>query len=160
VNQKGFTLIELVMILVLIGILAVFVAPRLPNITASHAISFSDKLRADIRYAQNLAMTRNARYRIYFNSAPSPNPGYAVTDSTAAIVQDPAGGGNLSVTLNAGDYTGITGIAMAPLYTFIEFDSLGRPYDNAGSLLAAAVILTISPGAVTISITPQTGAVN
>jgi hypothetical protein len=83
-----------------------------------------------------------------------------VTDSTATIVQDPAGGGNLSVTLNAGDYTGITGIAMAPLYTFIEFDSLGRPYDNAGSLLAAAVILTISPGAVTISITPQTGAVN
>jgi MSHA pilin protein MshC len=160
VNQKGFTLIELVMILVLVGILAVFIAPRLPNITASNAISFSDKLRADIRYAQNLSMTRNARYRVYFNSGPAPNPGYAVTDSTPAIVQDPAGGGNLSVTLNIGNYAGITGIAVVPLYTFIEFDSLGRPYDNAGNPLVAGVNLTISPGAAIVSISPQTGAVN
>jgi len=156
-NRKGFTLIELVMVIVLIAIIAVVVAPRLGNITSTKTAVFGDKLRADIRYAQSLAMTQNQRFRVYFNSAPAPNPGYAVTNNAAALVADPAGGGSLSVTLNAGDYAGIT---LASPYTFIEFDSLGRPYDNVGTLLAAAVTLTISPGAVILSISSQTGAVN
>lgn len=156
-KNRGFTLIELVMIIALLGIMAVFAAPRLGNITATNAAAFSDKLRADIRYAQNLAMTRNARFRVHFNAAPAPNPGYAVTDSANASVQDPAGSGNLSVVLNAGNYAGIT---VASPFPFIEFDSLGRPYDNAGVLLAAAATLTVSPGAITVIISPQTGAVN
>ncbi|OGW42423.1 MAG: hypothetical protein A2010_14080 [Nitrospirae bacterium GWD2_57_9] len=156
-SRKGFTLIELVMVLVLIGIIAAFAAPRMGDVTGTKAGAFADKLRADIRYAQNLAMTRHLRHRVYFNSAPATNPGYAVTDNTGAIVPDPAGGGVLSIALGVGDYAGIT--AASP-YPFIEFDSLGRPYDDAGSLLAAAVNVTISPGPVTVNVTPQTGAVN
>jgi MSHA pilin protein MshC len=156
-GRKGFTLIELVMVLALIGIIAAFAAPRMGDVTGTKAGAFADKLRADVRYAQNLAMTRNQRHRVYFNNAPAPNPGYAVTDSAAAIVPDPAGGGNLSIALDSGDYTGIT--AASP-YLFIEFDSLGRPYDDAGNPLAAAVNLTISPGPATVSVTPRTGAVN
>jgi Tfp pilus assembly protein FimT len=144
------------MVLVLIAIVAAFVAPKLGDVTTTKAGAFHDKLLADIRYAQNLAMSRNQRHRVYFNAAPAPAIGYAVTDNVPAIVADPAGGGNLSVTLNAGDYTGIT---VAAPYTFIEFDSLGRPYDNAGNPTAAATTITISPsGSVTIA--PQTGAVN
>jgi MSHA pilin protein MshC len=159
-NRKGFTLIELVMVLVLIGIVAMFVAPKLGDVTGTKTGAFRDKLKADIRYAQNLAMTRNARYRVFFNTAPAPAPnGYAVTDSAGTVVQDPAGGGSLSVVLNAGNYVNIT-FAVAPLYPFIEFDSLGRPYDNAGSLLAVAVTLTLSSGGGTVTISPQTGAVN
>jgi len=156
-NRKGFTLIELVMVIVLIAIIAVVAAPKLGNITSIKTQAFADKLRADIRYAQSLAMTQNQRFRVYFNSAPALNPGYAVTNNAAAIVTDPAGGGNLSVTLNAGDYAGIT---LASPYPFIEFDSLGRPYDNSGVLLGAVVSLTISPGGVVLSISSQTGAVN
>jgi len=156
-HKAGFTLIELIMILVLIGIIATAIVPKFTAVRETKAATFTMKLRADIRYAQNLAMTRNARYRVYFNSAPAPNPGYAVTDNGGAIVTDPAGGGNLSVTLNAGDYAGIT---VAAPYIFIQFDSLGRPYNNAGTLLAAAADLTVSPGPVTVSISPQTGAVN
>ncbi len=156
-KNRGFTLIELVMIIVLLGILAVVAAPRLGNIASTNAGAFTDKLRADIRYAQNLAMTRNARFRVHFNSAPAPNPGYAVTDGANTPVLDPAGGGNLSVVLNAGNYNGIT---VASPFPFIEFDSLGRPYNNAGVLLAAAATLTVSPGAIPVVVSPQTGAVN
>ena len=160
-NYKGFTLIELVMVIVLVAIIAAFVAPRLPNVTTTNAGAFADKLRADIRYAQNLAMTRNQRYRVYFNTAPAPTPdGYAaVNDSNAdgwgatganEFAQDPAGGGNLSIILNAGNYAGIT--VSTPAGGFIEFNSLGVP--------TAAATITITPGGQQVTITTQTGAVN
>jgi Tfp pilus assembly protein FimT len=149
------------MVLVLIGIVAAVVAPRMGNVTSTKAGAFHDKLRADIRYAQNLAMTQNQRYRVYINTAPSPMPnGYAVVNDVNddgwgatggnEYASDPAGGVNLSVTLNAGNYAGIT--VSTPAGGFIEFNSLGVP--------TAAAILTITPGGQTVTITAQTGAVN
>lgn len=159
-DNKGFTLIELVMILVLIGIIAAVAVPRLGDVTGMKSSSFADKLRADIRYAQNLAMTENQRYRVYVNIAPAPAPaGYAVANDTdgdgtwgeaGEFAADPAGSGNLSITLNAGEYAGIT---VAP-NTFVEFDALGRPTVGGGT------VLTLSPGGATITITAQTGALN
>lgn len=158
-DHKGFTLMELVMVLVLLGILAVVVGPRLVNVSTTKAEAFAGKLRADIRYAQNLAMTENQRYRVYVNTAPSPAAGYAVVNDTdgdgtwgeaGEFAADPAGVGDLSITLNAGEYAGIT---VAP-GTFIEFDALGRPTVGGGT------VLTLSPGGMTITITAQTGALN
>lgn len=168
-DQKGFTLIELVMVIVLIGILAVFVAPRLPSVTTTNAGAFVDKLRADIRYAQNLAMTRNQRYRVYFSTAPSPVPnGYAVVNDANAngtwgeageVALDPAGSGNLSITLNVGQYAGITFSAVGFAGNYVEFNSLGVPYDGGGAL-AANKSVTVSPVGMTVTVAAQTGAVN
>jgi len=159
-NRAGFTLIELVMVIVLLGILAVYAAPKLGSISTVKASAFADKLRADIRYAQTLAMSSGMRYRIYVNTAPSPASGYAVVNDSNAdgwgttgageYAKDPSGSGNLSVTLNTGDYTGIT---ISPAAT-IEFDSLGKP------TLGGGTVLTVSPGGATVTITAQTGAVN
>jgi prepilin-type N-terminal cleavage/methylation domain-containing protein len=158
-DRKGFTLIELIIIIVLISIVAALAASRLGSISGSKAPTFGDKLLSDIRYAQNLAMTQNRRYRIYFNTAPSPLPdGYAVTTAAGLVVMDPAGSGPLSVTLNTGDYAGIS--VSTPAGGFIEFDSLGRPYDSSGSLIAGVITLVISPGGSTVTIAPRTGAVN
>jgi len=161
-NHKGFTLTELVMVIILVSIIAVFAAPRLSNVSITESGVFKDKLRADIRYAQNLAMTQNQRYRVYINTAPGPTPnGYAVMNDANGngiwgeaneIAQDPAGGGNLVVVLNSGTYAGIT--VSTPAGGYIEFDSLGQPTAGAGA------VLTISPGGSTITITSQTGAVN
>jgi len=157
-NQKGFTLIELVMVIVLIAIIAVVAAPRLGNVSSVKAAAFRDKLKTDIRYAQNLAMTQNRRYRVYFNGNPAPAAGYAVVYDTSGgtwasygYAQDPAISGNLSVTLNSGDYAGITAAATA---NPVEFNSLGR------LMSAATVTVTVSPGGSTITIQTETGAVN
>ena len=147
-NDKGFTLVELVMVLVLIGIIAVVVTPKLGSVSSTKAPALADKLRADIRYAQNLAMTTSQRHRVYINTAPGPTPdGYAVVNvATGLVVQDPAGG-NLSVVLNAGDYAGIT---VSP-NAVIEFNSLGSPTTGGTNLTA---------GGTTITVTAETGAVN
>ena len=164
-ENRGFTLAELVIIILLIGILAVFVAPRMLDVTSTKAAAFADKLRADIRYTQNAAMTANRRYRVYVNTAPAPVPnGYIVVNDLDAdgnwgagageVALDPAGGGNLVLTLNTGDYAGIT--VSTPPGGFVEFNALGTPTGGAvtitilGNLVAAA----------TVTIAAQTGAVN
>jgi MSHA pilin protein MshC len=173
-GRNGFTLIELVIILVLIGIIALFVAPRMLDVTSTKASVFADKLRADIRTARNLAMTENRRYRVFFNGAGlAPAAGYAVArDSSAlgncgsfAAAPDPALTGNLIVTLNAGDYAGIT---VAPAVNCLEYDALGRPYDCSASpatcsTTSAGMIISVNANGnpvETVTVTPQTGAVN
>jgi len=155
---SGFTLIELVMVIVLIGIIAIAAAPKLGNVTSTNAAALRDKLRADLRYAQDLAMTRNQRYRLYINSAPAPTPnGYAVVYdasggawSSFGIVQNPDSSGSLSVPLNSGQFSGIT---VASTVNPIEFNSLGKPSGGAATI-------TVSPGSYTISVTAETGLVN
>ena len=89
-ENRGFTLAELVIIILLIGILAVFVAPRMLDVTSTKAAAFADKLRADIRYTQNAAMTANRRYRVYVNTAPAPVPVAPAPPADAAAVERPA----------------------------------------------------------------------
>jgi MSHA pilin protein MshC len=175
-DRKGFTIIELVVVIILIGIMAAFVAPRLGNIIGTNASAFTDKLRADIRYAQNLAMTRNSRTRVYFNGTGiAPNPdGYAVVIDTSALrnctgftpAADPAGEVSLSVVLNTGNYAGIT-VTPAGM-NCLEYDALGRPYNcnavPANCLSpASGLIISVNASAVvvdTVTVTIQTGAVN
>lgn len=173
-NHRGFTLVELVVVLLLAAVLAAFVAQRLGNVTQMKAGAFATKLRADIRYAQNVAMTRGRRARVYFNgTGTAAAAGYAVVvDGSAggdcsafAVVRDQAGSGNLAVTLDAGDYAGIT---VAPTTTCLEFDSLGTPYDciaNLSICSAAAGGMTITVPAAsaavnTVAVAAGTGAVN
>lgn len=170
-NRQGFTLLELVMIIVLISIIAMFAVPRMTDVTTMKAGSFADKLRSDIRFGQNLAMTRNRRSRVYFNgTGTAPGAGYAVvTDSSAlrdcsvfSAAPNPSLSGNLTVTLNAGTYAGITANSTT---NCVEFDSLGRPYDciaNLGvcSSTSAGPAITVNPGGYAVAVTIQTGVVN
>lgn len=173
-NRNGFTLIELVVILVLIGIIAVLAAPRMLDVTNAKAGAFRHKLQADVRYVQNLAMTHNRRYRVYFNGNGLPTPstpadGYiAVNDAdgdttwgeAGEVAADPSSSGNLSVTLNTGDYANVTistGACGPPVSGgFVEFNSEGRP--TTGSVAIAVCASGTFVG--TVTITAETGAVN
>ena len=157
-NQHGFTLIELIIIIVLLAIMAAVAIPRMGDVTAMKAAATAEKLKSDIRYAQELAMTQNRSYRVYFNTSPAPASGYAVVNNAngngtwgeaGEFAPDPSGKGNLSVTLNSGDYAGVTASSSV---NPIEFNSLGRP-------TGGATTITVSPGSYTITISAETGAV-
>lgn len=56
-RQRGFTLIELVMVLVLVGVLAVFVAPRMNLIGGFNDVGYRDKVRAALEFARKAAVS-------------------------------------------------------------------------------------------------------
>lgn len=168
-RRDGFTLIELVIIMLILVIVAAAVIPSIGDTTGMRMSATARKVQSDIAFAQSLAMTGGQRYRVYFNLAPAPAAGYAVVNNTdgdanwgeaGEFARDPVGGGTLSVTLNTGDYAGVTISAVGFSGSFVEFDTLGRPYDNLG-LLAAGNTVTMAGGSATqtVTVTQQTGRV-
>lgn len=160
-NQHGFTLIELVIIIVVLAIIAAVAIPRLGDVASTKAAATAEKIKSDIRYAQELAMTQNRSYRVYFNGAPAPASGYAVVNNAdgdanwgeaGEFAPDPSGKGDLSITLNSGDYAGVT--ASLSSGSYIAFNSLGRPTTGGGATI------TMLPGGYTITVSAETGAVN
>ena len=151
---KGFTLIELVMVLILISILAVFASINWPGRSINLAAQ-AEQLVNDIRYAQTLGMTKGQRYRWVKTSATS----YQITNNSGTAIIMPSGG--TTITLG-------TGISFGTLINLpnnlIAFDGQGIPYiDTAtpGTALAAnaSIPLTADGQTKTIVVSPQTGRV-
>jgi MSHA pilin protein MshC len=157
------------MVIVLIGILALYAAPKLGNITSMNAAAFADKMLADIRYAQNLAMTRNMRNRVSFNiSSYSIRTSATSTCSAFSPAIDPATGQPFTVDLTQAPYSG-SGITLTlPAMTCLEYNSIGQPYNCTGlgnvcATVSSGMTVTVnSPSGVagSITVSSQTGAVN
>ena len=58
-KARGFTLVELVMVMIIVGILAVAVIPRFFDRQTYDARAFLDRARAMLRYGQKLAIAQN-----------------------------------------------------------------------------------------------------
>ena len=69
IKLKGFTLIELVMVMILIGILSVAIIPRFANKSVFDAKGFFDQSSNMIRYAQKVAIAQ--RRDVFVNVSPN-----------------------------------------------------------------------------------------
>ncbi|MDE2586150.1 MAG: type II secretion system protein, partial [Betaproteobacteria bacterium] len=64
--HEGFTLTELVVVMMLIGILAVAVVPRFMGATEFHGQGFQDEVAALLRYAQKTAIAQRRSVCVQF----------------------------------------------------------------------------------------------
>jgi prepilin-type N-terminal cleavage/methylation domain-containing protein len=64
-NNRGFTLVELIIVIVILAIVGIFVGIRSPSIDLPNQTL---QVINDIRYAQSLAISSNLRHRFYFAS--------------------------------------------------------------------------------------------
>lgn len=138
--KKAFTMIELVMVIVVVGILATAIIPRVDRNTLLEA---TDQVASHIRYTQHLAMMDNKyipgsktwhqnRWKISFN-----NNSYSISDGEKNAKNPQKPGKDLtpadSPELNLNDKYGITSIASTcdnNGTNQIIFDEIGRPYSN------------------------------
>ena len=151
---RGFTLVELVITMVMMGILSAVVTADI-SARAQHSVTTqADQFRRNLSHLQLLAISRGARLRL---TVAAGGASYSVATcatsacATSSALVDPATGANFSVVLT-------DGVTLSPAGNILDFDSMGRP-QSGGSLIAVArsYALTGSGRSVSVTVLPVTG---
>jgi len=149
---QGFTLIEAIVVLVLVGILAIY-ASNSVNDAQFKAVAEADALRAALRYAQSRAMADVYTWGISVSSG-----SYQLVADNPIIVNAPLPGGGTTRTMPSG-------VALGGV-NLILFDWRGQPVTShitaIGGTASAAnanqnITVTASTTTETVTVTPYTG---
>lgn len=107
----GFTMVELVIVMVLVGILAAYALPRL-NTGALQVMPVAEQIAAEIRYTQNLAMTRSQEHTFeIIGNTISIQGGVPLSDGQTGGGSVSVTGGGSSATVQVSGETGYVQIA-------------------------------------------------
>lgn len=161
-KNKGFTIIELVMVMVAIGILSVVtIVATTRAIRQIQLGSATDKMVSDLRYAKLMASGTAKWYGISVEVSPlNQYTIYTTTGTRDTVVDNPAKlGSNFVIKVNTDYGVSIYSVNIAGGKK-VEFSPLGTPYDDRyGTALTADGVITLSKESIsrTILISPNTG---
>lgn len=145
-KNEGFTLIEMVILLIIMGILGSIVGVRMSSLNSFRSEAFGGVLKSDLKLTKVLSMARNARYRL-------------VIGSSSYQIQDQNGNVFLNPQTNTTTVPFPATVTVSPATTVV-FDSQGQPYDSTGTTaLSTALTITVTSASLsqTVTISPQTG---
>ena len=83
-NQQGFTLFELILVIVVIGMISAIAAPRLSDTSLFNEMGYSDGYHSALRYAQKVSMSSNCDTLVNIDSA-----GYSISQWSQCIPKAP-----------------------------------------------------------------------
>ena len=169
-KRSAFTLVEVLVVVVIIGIASAVVVPQLSSRDDLRAAAAARVIMADLMYAQNMSITSQLHHYLVFNTT---TQSYSVVNSagmttpinhpvnqTAYTVNFGSGGSTAlqSMTIDSVSFQG-TG---ATVYSTIGFDELGKPLAYTGSggdqdLSTGTVTIRSGSYKLQISIEPYTG---
>lgn len=152
-GQAGFTLVELVMVIVLLGILAVYAVPRMLNSGDFYARGFHDQSMAYLRYAQKTAIAQRRTVCVTFssNTINLQIASTAGSNTCSTALAGPAGEAGLSAR---------SGVAFSGTPTSFNFDALGQPVNSGTGAVAATQTLQVANVSRSITIEAVTGYVH
>lgn len=151
--QKGFTVVELIAVLVIGGILAAVILPKMNAGSSFDERGFRDRVVAGLRYAQKSAIAARRTVCASFSSPPasvsfriSTLPPVAADCTTGAALIGPEG--------NALVVTATGNVTFSALPADVVFDAAGRPASGA------VIGVTGLPAALAITVEAETGYVH
>lgn len=146
--NRGFTIVELVLVIVLTGILAAVAIPRFAGTSAFLERGYFDELLQATRYAHKLAVATHCQVRITITNSQYAieHPNSAAECSGAVTTWDPAvrPDGKGSFQADVPD-----NVAVAPANTVITFSADGTATANPGD--------TVTVGSRSLRVWPATG---
>jgi MSHA pilin protein MshC len=148
-GQSGFTMIELVTIMLLVGILAVVALPRFDLLRGFDEIGYRDQVKATLEYARKSAVAQRRQVRVTI-------VGSGLTlDHQRQTPEGEGVAGWLPLNLpgsGTNSFAAPSGVSLTPAADTVSFDALGRP--------DAAKSYVVSGGGGTIIVEAETGYVH
>ena len=157
-KRRGFTLIELIIVVVILSIAALMAVPAVSNAADIQVRSAANQIAADLDYAKGLAITHQSRYTVVFDVA---NESYQIQDSDGNLIEHSVNPGNFVVNFsnNGLDRVDLTG-ADFDGENALTFDYLGSPYsgtDTSAPLNTGQITLQADGFTLTVDVEPVTG---
>ncbi|MCR4298283.1 MAG: prepilin-type N-terminal cleavage/methylation domain-containing protein [Gallionella sp.] len=133
-SQGGFTLVELIMTMVIIGIISAVAIPRFFDNSVFQNRGAADQVKAALRYGQKVAVAQHRPVSVNITVAATPD---------CSTTLDVSGNVNCAVTV-AGSAT-------------VTFNALGQPVQNTSPYTPLLAPVQISAGSMTVTIEQETG---
>lgn len=149
IREYGFTIVELIAVLVIAGIVAAISAPRFVGVDAFEARGSYGTLVSALRYAQKTAVAQRRIVYANINTA-SRTVCLGYTSSCSSAVIDPATQAAYSKTLS-------NNVTITASTTPIGFDGLGRPVPNATATFTIQNAVAPGESTRTITVEAETG---
>lgn len=158
-TNSGYTLVELVAVMVILGVLAVAALPRFTGVRVFAERGFFEEALAAVRYARKLAVASGCNIEVRVDAAARTlrvgRYGAAgdCTDRSVPAVPVRWPGEDRAMVLNAPD--AVVFSADRAFY----FDAIGRPRDVGGALITDPAQLAFDIGPRRLQVVPETGLV-
>ena len=149
--SHGFTLIEIMVVVVILAITAMLAVPMLSSASSVQLRSAANMIAADLEYAKSMAISRQKNYTVVFDKL---SESYQIEDANNVVIDHPVRKG-FTYVVNFSTDSRIDKVQIADAdfssASQVEFDWLGSP-DVGGS-----VTLQVGGSSMTINVTPVTG---
>jgi prepilin-type N-terminal cleavage/methylation domain-containing protein len=169
-RERAFTLVEILMVVIILGIAGAIIIPQMGSRDDLKAAAAARVVMADLIYAQNLAITKQANHFLEFDLV---NQRYTVMDAAKAAVDHPVnhtpfiesfGVGSSAMQSCRIDSAAFTGTSAQPRL-YIGFDELGTPlaWEGTGSpetLVSGNTVIQSGQFKLRVDIEPYTGQIS
>jgi MSHA pilin protein MshC len=142
-NNRGFTIVELVVVIVILGIISAVAAPRFFDLQDYQKIAFKDELVSALRFAQKRAVASGKKVEVNITTN-----GFSLQIEDGTQIKHPGGG----------PFTNSQSPPLALTPQTISFDALGRA-DKLGSDNTQNKFANVGYNGSNITIWRETGSV-
>jgi prepilin-type N-terminal cleavage/methylation domain-containing protein len=145
-RANGFTLIELIMVIVVLGALSVFILPNFSSKSSFDTLSFHQELKTAIRFAHKLSIASGCEVQVSLTA----NSYALFYPDTTCNPPDAFGTNPVSHPVQSGDYTGSSPSG-------VTITSFGNFFFTASGAPSSSGTITVNPGGRQIVVNPLTG---
>ncbi len=154
----GFTLVEVILVVVILAIAAMMAIPFATSGTATQLKGAATIIASDLEYAKSMAISRGKQYSVVFDTG---TESYQIKDNNDVVINHPIKKG-FPYTVNFASDSRLSSVDIS-IVSFdgtdsIGFDYLGSPWNGSASQLNSGII-TLSAGGSTmyVNVEPVTG---
>ena len=151
VGHGGFTFVELIVVIVILGIMAMVAVPMSVDTSDTHAVAAATRITGDLEYAQNMAISTGKPVTVTFSAA---NDVYSLSN-TSGLLTHPVDRTDYVVA-----FANMAEMSQADILSVdfdggstVTFDELGAPTSGGTVLIQAGSV------AIVVSLTDVTGLV-